>query len=182
MRDLVGITGLARSGKDTVGQYLVMRRGYHRMAFADPLKEAMAALFGVPLEEFHSDALKDETSIYWKLTRREMLQQGADALRIKFGDDLFTKRWFEAYLNLADYEDVVVTDVRSDQEAQTIRDLGGKVIQVTRKGAGLAGAAGQHRTERGVSPELIDVVIENNLTVAELWASVEAFLEKVHAT
>lgn len=41
---LIGLTGLARSGKDTVGAMLVERYGYTRVAFADGIRDAALAL------------------------------------------------------------------------------------------------------------------------------------------
>lgn len=40
---VVGLTGVARSGKDTVGRMLVERYGFTRVAFADGLKSMAAA-------------------------------------------------------------------------------------------------------------------------------------------
>ncbi|CAO0836096.1 Adenylate kinase OS=Streptomyces microflavus OX=1919 GN=Smic_81130 PE=4 SV=1 [Streptomyces microflavus] len=40
----VGIIGRARVGKDAAGQWLVDNRGYRRIGFADPLKEAALKL------------------------------------------------------------------------------------------------------------------------------------------
>ena len=176
VRHLVGITGKARSGKDTAGSFLVRKNGFHRMAFADPLKAAMAATFGVPLEEFHDDNLKDEAHPIWQMTRRHMLQYGADGLRGQFGQDLFTRRWLNSYLPLAAQEHVVVTDVRSDAEASTIRELGGRVIRITRAEQGLNGFASLHHTEQGVNPRLIHTVINNTGTVEDLHEKIETYL------
>ena len=180
-KKLIGLTGKARSGKDTAGKILMVSQGFHRMAFADPLKHAMAATFGVDVAEFHCDELKDQLHAGWGLTRRAMLQQGADALREKFdkalcgafgqaqpGSGLFVKRWVNDYLAVADQEHVVVTDVRSDAEAAAIRDFGGVVLNVVRLGAGLKGEAGAHHTESGISSHLLDGTLHNNGSIHDL--------------
>ena len=46
---LIGITGPARSGKDTVAGFLI-EQGFHRVSFADPLKAGVAAIVGEPAE------------------------------------------------------------------------------------------------------------------------------------
>lgn len=53
----IGIMGLAGSGKDTAGKWLVDNRGYSRVAFADPLKEA--ALKVDPIIEQRRDVDED---------------------------------------------------------------------------------------------------------------------------
>lgn len=177
-KKLIGLTGRARSGKDTAGKHLVMAHNFHRMAFADPLKDAMAATFGVAVEEFHCDALKDEVEPHWGLTRRVMLQQGADALRDMFGQDLFIKRWLHGLFQLLGHEHVVVTDVRSDAEALAIKQLGGRIVQVQRDEAGLAGTPSQHHTENGISAHLVDRVIPNNGDKQDVYALLDAYLNE----
>lgn len=176
-KKLIGIAGTARSGKDTAGKYLIMRHNFHRMAFADPLKEAMAATFGLPVEDFHSDKLKDAVHPHWGITRREMLQKGADALRGMFGQDLYIRRWVNSYIDLAEREHVVVTDVRSNAEAMAIRELGGRIVKLEREGSGLEGKAAAHHTEGGVHGYLIDKVIENNGDKSNLYSLLESFTE-----
>jgi dephospho-CoA kinase len=51
---IILLAGFAGSGKDTVASILVNQKGYTRFAFADPIKEEMAAELNQPLELFHS--------------------------------------------------------------------------------------------------------------------------------
>jgi hypothetical protein len=175
-KKLIGLTGKARSGKDTAGKLLVMNHNFHRMAFADPLKEAMAATFGVAVEEFHCETLKDEVEPHWGYTRRFMLQHGADALREKFGQSLFIDRWVHGYLKIAESENVVVTDVRYPAEAQAVRMMGGVIINIHRDGTGLVGADSLHSSEQGVGDDLIDRNIINNSSKDHLYAHINAIL------
>jgi hypothetical protein len=71
---------------------------------------------------------------------------------------------------------VVVSDVRFANEARAVRAAGGKVLSVERAGAGLDGAAGEHESERGVSPDLVDATIDNNGSLDDLPARVRAAL------
>jgi dephospho-CoA kinase len=41
---IIGISGYARSGKDTVANYLVEHHEFTRMAFADAMREALLRL------------------------------------------------------------------------------------------------------------------------------------------
>jgi hypothetical protein len=177
-KKLIGVTGRAKSGKDTVGKHLVMRHNFHRMAFADPLKDAMAATFGVAVEEFHCERLKDEIEPHWGITRRFMLQHGADALRGKFGQSLFVDRWVHGFLKVADTDHVVVTDVRYPAEAEIIRSLGGIIIDIRREESGLPGLAGKHSSEQELAETLVDSTVINNGTKEHLYAWIDIILGK----
>src|SRR5579863_3132559 len=56
---IIGITGRKRSGKDTVGNYLVEHYGFVKVSFADTLKEACKIIFGFSDEQVYGDELKD---------------------------------------------------------------------------------------------------------------------------
>ena len=178
-KKLIGITGRAGSGKDTAGTHLMMEHGFHRMAFADPLKEAIAALFGLDVMALHDRETKDEYDPHWGITRRAMMQRVADAIRGEFGQEHFIHRWLNSYLPLSLSNHVVVTDVRTDQEAMAIHRMGGHVILIERKSAGLIGTEGQHHTERGISPHLIDHVVVNNGRQVDAYTQLNMILENL---
>ena len=71
---LIGITGPAFSGKDTIANHLCLTHGYFTCeAFADPLRDGLSALFG--LFPHHFDAKHKETVIEWiGKSPRELLQ------------------------------------------------------------------------------------------------------------
>lgn len=59
MKNIIGITGLARSGKDTFTKFLCEETGYYRYALAHPIKNTVNILFG--WDDRHSDgSLKEE--------------------------------------------------------------------------------------------------------------------------
>lgn len=165
---IVGFTGKAGCGKDTAGRILG-DYGFTRMAFADPLKETAAAIFRVPLPTFHDTRLKERVDPIWGLSPRQMMQ-GLDApLKQAFGADLWVRRWSTA---CPKKQDIVVTDVRFDLEAEAIIKRGGRVFLIVRDKAGLAGEEGGHPSERGISPHLVHGVIENNSSLVSFEARV----------
>lgn len=154
---LVGFVGLKRSGKDTAASAL-MRRGWKRMAFADPLKEMSMNLRGVWVQipdgihlakavggtprngggfaQYHHviEALGMEKAKDLVPDVRTVLQTlGTDCVRGTLGErtwtDLTGQRVTE---ELARGEAVVLTDVRFDEEFTLVHDLGGIVIGVWR--------------------------------------------------
>ena len=56
---LIGLTGPARSGKNTVADHLCARYGYTRMAFSDALYEEVSDAFRVPQKFLRGDDTKD---------------------------------------------------------------------------------------------------------------------------
>ena len=72
-------------------------------------------------------------------------------------------------------DDIIVPDVRFDNEAEALRSLGGIIIEVRRGQAGLSGSAGAHVSESGLSLPA-DYVIENEGTLEELHEKFEAIL------
>jgi Deoxynucleotide monophosphate kinase len=144
---IVGLTGRKGHGKDTAAAELVWRNGWTRLAFADALKESAAALFDVPVETW--DVLKNNPHALVSLTApaygssmtvREFLQRyGTEAHREVFGDsfwlDVIEKQLAasrSSRLHSAGWPNIVVTDVRFDNEAALIRKYGGIVVEVYR--------------------------------------------------
>lgn len=62
---IIGLTGLPRTGKDTLGLLLQARDGYHRLSFATHLYYEVAVAFGVSVEQLASHE--------WKTTEVEEL-------------------------------------------------------------------------------------------------------------
>ena len=178
---LIGVHGKARSGKDTVARILVDEHGFVRTAFADPLKAASAVLFGWPVDLAFSDEIKGYKSPLWDITGRTAFQRLGDAMKIGFGTDFWIKRWACEYARLKDKHSIVVADVRTNAEADMIRGLGGVILHLERRGAGLTGLEGMHSSEAGITfNRSTDLRIENNGTLSELEDEINrivAFIE-----
>jgi hypothetical protein len=55
---IVALCGYKHSGKDTAADVLVEEYGFQKLAFADPLRESAAAMFGVKLPVHPDDKEK----------------------------------------------------------------------------------------------------------------------------
>ena len=173
---LIGITGKARSGKDTLAAYGWSRYSFTRIAFADPLKLAAQQMFGLSQEQTWGDRKKEEVIPCWGMSPRQMVQLlGNEAVKPVFGNDVWIKRWNMAYSSFKDTDDIIVPDVRFDAEASHIRSLGGVIVEVLR-GPGLVGSTGDHASERGLST-LPEYTIDNNGTLDELRVKVMSLVE-----
>lgn len=166
---IIGLSGYARSGKDTAAHALV-GHGYNRVAFADKLREFLLRLnpivdtysqFRVSdvIEQYGWDGYKESG---YGAEIRELLQRlGTECGRELISDTI----WIDAALNGTKGRDIVVTDVRFPNEAQAIKDRGGYVIRVVRPGVG---PANSHPSETALDDWDFDAVILNDGSVGEL--------------
>ena len=175
---LIGITGKASSGKDTIAHYLWGRHAFTSIAFADPLKLAAKAMFGLTSAQTWDADQKEVVIPHWGMSPRQIFQLlGTEAAKPVFGKDVWIKRWRISYDMLSRTDHIVVPDVRFDEEAEAIRGLGGVIVEVQR-GVGLQGSTGTHASELGLL-KLPDYVIDNNGTLEDLFMQVEHVILKM---
>ena len=179
-KKLIGLAGKAGAGKDTVADYLWEKEGAIKIAFADALRAAGTAIFGLNPQNFLDRDMKESEVEYWGMTPRRMLQLlGTEATKPVFGDNIWLKRWFLSYSAVRDTDHVVVPDVRFDVEADAIRNLGGTIIHIARPGAGLPGATGEHSSEAGIELRDGDMYLSNSGSVEELRYKVDQLWEYI---
>lgn len=166
---VIGITGRAQHGKDTVGQLLSRTYGYHRYAFADQLK-AMALkvdpLVGpdaiiqpVRLSQLVEEQGWEEAKLMPEV--RRFLQQLGSEARNFLGDDVWVRAMHRQLIKDDALDlDIVITDVRFPNEAAyVIEELGGELWRVVRVNEETGvNAAGQQFCDltpfdNGVDPE-----------------------------
>ena len=131
---IIGTIGFIGSGKGTVADILVEKRGFTKLAFADSVKDATAAIFGWPRALLEGDTdesrrFREEVDPWWSektgkyITPRYMLQlMGTEAGRDVFHKDLWI---LSLEKKLGMYKDVVIADVRFPNEMKFIQDKGG---------------------------------------------------------
>lgn len=159
MRSIVAFTGNAGCGKSTAADVLV-EMGWTRVKFASPLKDMCRAL---GLTEEQIEGAEKERPIDWLgVTPRWIMQTlGTDWGRKLIHPDLWVnmaKARIEQTIG-----NIVVDDCRFENEAQVIRDLGGKVVGIRRDGTA---SVGDHESEDGVAP---DWSIVNSFHTQEQW-------------
>lgn len=154
---LLGICGRKGSGKSTAAQVL-LDAGWKRVKFADPLKN-MLRVIGLDDRHIEGDLKEVPCDLLGGKTPRWAMQSlGTEWGRKCIYDDFWmslARR--EIALVLAQGYSVVVDDVRFDNEADMIRELGGSVLLIKRG----PDAPIEHESEKGVTP---DFIYENDLT------------------
>jgi len=68
---------------------------------------------------------------------------------------------------------VVVDDLRFNNEAKVVRDLGGIVLGVSRKGT----VQMAHASEAGVDPQYINAIVRNDGSVEDLHAQISSVFQ-----
>lgn len=176
MRKLIGITGKAGAGKDTLANVFI-QSGFTRMAFADVLKEITGMLAAEPAYLYHDRDAKEEFCDALGMTRRSALQKVGNGMRGILGDDVWVKRLITHWVKRG-HIPTIITDVRYENEAQAISDARGLVIRVVRPdNVGLTGEAAAHISEQALPDDLIDVEVANDGTIGELRAEGRKILQ-----
>jgi hypothetical protein len=172
----IGLSGWARSGKDTVANYVIEKYGFTKASFAQPIREALFRLnpkisvggfnqasLATAVRSFGWEELKDLS-----VDVRPLMQRlGTEVGREMFGDDF----WVDTALDrIPDGSKVVFSDVRYSNEANAVRDLGGKIYRIERKGVG---PANEHASETALNDYDFDDRIDNSGTVEELYGQID---------
>jgi hypothetical protein len=165
---VVGITGAAGAGKDTVASML--GRGWWGVSFADPLYEMISAMTGYPVSQLKDREFKEQVIPWIGKSPRQLLQTlGTDWGRNTVAKDVWLKLGAR---RIRMGSRVVVRDVRFDDEAEMIHEeFGGVIWEVTRPGA--ATCVG-HVSEAGISRHLISRTLVNAGTLDEFREVVQA--------
>lgn len=205
---IIGIHGVAQSGKDTVFEYLKARHNFKRFAFADKVRESALAidpLVVINMKSLYLTAVNlinyqnqffDISNDYayirlqtlvgimgWDEAKklpevRRLLQViGTDAGRNIHGKDCWLK-FFDTDPTIdLESDDYCVTDIRFDDEAEKLKgcDVVTPVVIIHLiRGE----AVNDHVSESGISSHLIDVPVENNGTLNELYWKIEHILDE----
>ena len=168
---LIGIAGRARSGKDTVANFIVAAIGGYRYSFADPFR-AMLVPLGVDMSDPYWQARKEEPIPALGVSPRRMMQTlGTEWGRQLINPDLWHIMAHQRLLQNG--PGTVISDVRFDNEAAWIRKHGGRIIHVFRPDTKAVEA---HASEDGIEMQDTDVRLFNSGTLEELLLSVRELL------
>lgn len=199
---LFGVTGLARSGKDTFAKMLAeelkKQIGHHfvLMAYAHELKLRVQKDFGLSYEQLWGNKKEVEdlryrrlpkyrggirsdggalSGLYW--TPREIMQNYGQFYRTIDYD--FWVRHLFGVIKQNGHKNVIITDVRYPNEAQPIVDNGGYIIKITR--GNKAEIHNQyHSSEISMDKyDKIDFVVGNNDTLDELKLNAVGVVKQV---
>lgn len=185
---LIGISGKAGSGKDTVADFLTSTyKNYYYEPFAYGLKDAAAAAFGLPRNVFDDRDLKESQQVAWGVSPRqiaqflgtEMFRNTINQLIPGIGENFWVHRMYGRCQGTLVPDDVgayepgdtvVIPDVRFQNEYDFIIANKGIVIHLTRAGADGNIGIPSHQSEAGFNFHTKELTyeVENNGTISDL--------------
>lgn len=167
MIELLGLAGLAGSGKDTAAKVL-RSEGWHQIAYADILREVLEAIDPIVGLDTNTGKPKYLTnvilnwgwngykeSIYRDEIRRLIQRTGTEGGRDIHGPQIWINHTFERMIPDTRY---IISDVRFPNEAKAIWDRGGKVIWIGRP----ARQRMEHSSETSFTSRDADAIVHND--------------------
>jgi len=169
MKRLIGITGKARSGKDTVATLINKHMVYFEiMSFAEPIKQMLKIGLNLTDEQLYGD--KKETFDYaYNCSARHMMQ----TLGTEWGRNLIHPDIWVIALDKMIQEFTIIPDVRFQNEADYVRERGVLIHVYGNRG----GIAGNHISEQDIAPNENDYTIQNIGSIDELEKQVIKFVQ-----
>lgn len=177
---IIGLSGVARSGKDSVADHLIKNYGFTKLSFADPIRESLIRLDpAISVAGNYMSLATAVRLIGWEELKTQsedirglMQRMGTEVGREMFYEDI----WVDAALNQIKPEmKVVIADVRYPNEADAIQKFGGKLWRIERPGVG---PANEHPSESALDSYAFPVKLANNGTLKNLWEKVDLELDK----
>ena len=176
---IIGLSGAAGAGKDTVADHLIEAYGYKKISFAAPIKRAIEAMFDVGDEIWARDVKEEPQENLLGFSPRHLAQ----TLGTEWGRTQAPNFWVDLALMhashiLADGGRVVISDVRFNNEAMFIQKMGGAVVGIIRPSVENKSVR-QHISEAGVDEDLVTAVLLNNGSVRQVPAKVDDILAEI---
>jgi len=176
---IIGLSGYAQTGKDTIADYLIEKYGFTRIAFADPIREALYNLDPkIRLADAAGVSIRHAVdTMGWEAVKRlspdarELLQRlGTEVGREMFGENFWVDR---AMGKARNHDKVVFTDVRYPNELEAILRASGAVWRVIKNDVK---AINRHQSETALDHYQFSYVILNNKTKKDLYESIDSLM------
>jgi hypothetical protein len=179
---LIGLSGTKGSGKSTCARYLVSKHGFHEYSFAEAVKLICKTL-GAPFRSLYGSQLEKEQIIPWLgVSGRELMQVvGTELFReqlprflpnFKPGKDIWVKIIEEKIRRLSK-NNIVISDVRFDNEAAMIQKNKGIVIVISRENSVKSDA---HASEKGICN--YDMVVSNDGDILDTYSILDSIVQR----
>lgn len=172
---IVALNGPAGGGKSAAADHLAQAHGFEPVKFAMPLKTMLRAFYDTQGLDPHETERRIEGDLKetpdpllnGHTPRHAMETLGTEWGRICMGDEFWINAWRRKVQQVPTA--VVTDDCRFDNEAETVRELGGEVVRL--KPAVARRKKSKHVAERGIKDQLVDHEVTNDGTLDDLrWA------------
>lgn len=189
-RVVVGLTGKAATGKDTVGDYLVSHYRFTKDSFASPLKRLVGDIFGVPMNILCPESPEEREQREKLLegwgdwSARKLLQYiGTELFRRHIDRDVWVKSFCQRMTRDGD-KNYVVTDIRFPNELDFLRgEFANSFVSINMHREGCDG-----NTEGGIKAHeseaynlRCDYDICNDSSFEDLYAEIDLIMKREFA-
>jgi hypothetical protein len=174
MSIIIGLTGPAGAGKDTVGDWIVDNvPGFVKSSFADPMKKMLKIGLNLSDEQLWGDEKEIVDERYGCTPRHLMQTIGTDWGRSFVHPDI----WVNA-MHHHIRPGTVIADVRFENEARFIRQRG-VLIHIGGRIDGVNTEKYKHASEIGVSVDERDLHLDNDGTFTELYGRLQDIKDRL---
>jgi hypothetical protein len=175
---LIALCGYKGSGKDTCADYLVEKYGFKKMAFADHLKTILKTMFMFTDEQLYGTIEQKETPdpnwygctprLAMQFVGTELIRNQLDTIMPGLGSNYFVK-YLEMQIMAMRKENpstnIVISDMRCDNEYDMVNKLGGFTFRVDRD---TIEKVDLHMTETAFLKFDVDFIIKNDSDIESL--------------
>lgn len=185
---IIGLVGCKNSGKSTVANYLVQKYGFQEISFASVLKKVVLDIFDLHPDQVYTQHGKETVDKNLNVSPRQLLQVvGTDLFRIslkRYLPDIninYDSIWISKVhkqicqiLTHNPYANIVVSDVRFQNEADMIKDLNGVLFRISRHDSQLN--YDNHSSETEMLGIPTDETIQNDATLLKLFLKIDKII------
>lgn len=170
---VIGLCGPRQVGKDTVRRFIIASQGGYPYSMADPIRAMLLGGFGIDMNDPYWIENKEQVIPALGKSPRDMMR----TLGTEWGRDLVNQ---DIWLTLARQRllamgpGMVLADIRFENEAKWVRDMGGRIVHIDSKIHGQQDV--QHSSDTPVIRELGDGIIVNNGSLEDLQSAVKDLL------
>lgn len=193
----IAITGKAQHGKSTVANYIAKRYGYTELSLSKVLKQCVYTFNPIvdykPIYEFHGELNADTLADFEPIRFQDLINEvgieqakknpevrrcynmmGSDIGRDILDIDIWWKKLQEEIIELG-VANIVVPDLRYDNDA-CLFDF---VIKVIREEDNQLKENANHQSEKGISDNLVNVVVYNTGSLEELYETIDNIIKQI---
>ena len=176
---IIGLSGYAQVGKDTVANYLVNNYGFVKVSFADPIREALyrlnpkidiADMRGLYLATAVDGLGWENVKVDSQDTRELLQRMGTEVGREMFGEDFWVN---QGLLKASQHDNVVFADTRYANEANAIRKHDGQVWRIHKPNHGPVNG---HDSEIGLDDYMFDWTLPNYAGIEDLYSLIDSIM------
>jgi dephospho-CoA kinase len=175
---IIGLLGKKGSGKDTMADFLVEHYNFKQYTYATPLKKLCQDLFSLTEEQMNCHVQKETIDERWNKTPRQILQQvGTDLFRKHYDENIWVKILKEKLKMEPDNQNIVVSDIRHQNELDTVTEFENCVIfHILRAGCDVSD---QHSTENNIMKHENIITIKNNGSIQDFYENIKKELKHI---